>query len=170
MNVCAQCATLVSLPSPTLAGRPVHISLANQDAQLAATDNSTATMQSDHVPSSSSSSSATRTRPSRRQKSQAKSSSSMPPAEGNLWRLSNLPFEASEQDVLQFISEIIGHPPIHFHLITCNFGRFKGRSRGLGFVTIQDEDELNIVKLQGKKWQGREIKIEKAQDKTEPAE
>jgi RNA recognition motif-containing protein len=76
----------------------------------------------------------------------------------------NLPFTTSENDLAELFSE-------HGQVISAKIimDRMTGRSRGFGFVEMENDDEgkTAIEALDQKEWQGRTLKVNEARPREE---
>jgi RNA recognition motif-containing protein len=73
----------------------------------------------------------------------------------------NLPFRATESDLEDLFSQ---HGTVHSAKVITD--RETGRSRGFGFVEMEDRDaEDAISNLNGKEMQGRPLRINEAQER-----
>ncbi len=75
----------------------------------------------------------------------------------------NLPFSVDEKGLKELFAS---YKPSEVTLIT---DRFSGRSKGFGFVTIDDDKQAKkaIDEMKGKEVQGREIKVSEARPREE---
>ncbi|MBN2055805.1 RNA-binding protein [bacterium] len=75
----------------------------------------------------------------------------------------NLPFDVSE-DALRDFFEADGHRVESVRIIT---DRFTGRSRGFGFVELEEGDDVQraITSLNGKELMGRSLVINEANER-----
>ncbi len=70
----------------------------------------------------------------------------------------NLPFSVDEESLKELFSAYgVGE-------VTLIKDKFSGRSKGFGFVTIEDDEEANkaISEMNGKEVEGRELKVSEA--------
>lgn len=75
----------------------------------------------------------------------------------------NLPWSATDEDLKNKFSEF--GAVISARVVT---DKFSGKSRGFGFVDMEDADaEKGIAGMQGYNWGGREITVNEAKPKTE---
>jgi len=93
------------------------------------------------------------------------------PAPGHtLLYVNNLSFDATTEDVSNlFAQHLGGQAPTQVELVEAKFGRFKGRSRGFGFVVVKDDQVDQALKLAGTNFQGRDIGVSVARDKKDAA-
>ncbi len=77
--------------------------------------------------------------------------------------IGNLPFSVNEKQLKELFEE---YEPSEVSLIS---DRFSGRSKGFGFVTIEDEEKAKkaIEAMNGKEVEGREIKVSEARPRKE---
>lgn len=77
--------------------------------------------------------------------------------------IGNLPYRTTEVDVRKFFSK---YEPIHSIVLISD--RETGRSRGFGFIELEDEYADNaITELGDTMFGGRNLRISKARDKSE---
>ena len=75
----------------------------------------------------------------------------------------NLPWSATEEDIKKKFSEF--GAVVSARVVT---DKFSGKSRGFGFVDMEDADaEKAIAGMAGFKWGDREITVNEARPKTE---
>jgi len=78
----------------------------------------------------------------------------------------NLPWSATDADLQAKFAEF-GNV-LSARVIT---DKFSGRSRGFGFVDMEDADaEKAIAGMNGQKWDGRDVTVNEAKPKTERRE
>lgn len=77
--------------------------------------------------------------------------------------IGNLPFSVTENDLKELFGKF---KPSEVTLIT---DKFSGRSKGFGFVTIDDDKKATeaIKEINGKDVQGREIRVSEARPREE---
>jgi len=76
--------------------------------------------------------------------------------------ISNLKYQANEQDLLEFFKSY-NFDPLRARLLYDN----EGNSKGTGFVELKNSDEAQsaVDKLQGEDYQGRAVKVNLASQK-----
>lgn len=75
----------------------------------------------------------------------------------------NLPFSASEDEIKQHFSQC--GEIVEFNLIV---DKETGRKKGFGFITYVDQQSAEkAIKMNGSAYEGRNIKVNLAQDKRE---
>lgn len=79
--------------------------------------------------------------------------------------IGNLPYRTTETDVRRFFSKF---EPIHSVVLISD--RETGRSRGFGFIELEDEHvDAAISELGDTMFGGRNLRISKARDRVEPS-
>lgn len=96
-----------------------------------------------------------------------KRQSTIPDADHTLLYVNNLSFDATSEDVSKLFSDRLGAAPKEVELVLSKFGRFKGRSRGFAFVTVQNSQVQNALGLAGTQFQERDIGVAPAKDKAD---
>ena len=78
---------------------------------------------------------------------------------------SNLAYDVSREQLKALVDEAIGGESLEVEIVTRRVGKFKGRSRGYGFVTVPNEHADKGLQLDGREVEGRVISVVVARER-----
>ena len=79
---------------------------------------------------------------------------------------SNLSYDVTREKLKELVDEAIGAESLEVEIVTRRVGKFKGRSRGYGFVTVPNEQVEKGLGLNGRDVEGRVISVVVARART----
>ena len=78
---------------------------------------------------------------------------------------SNLAYEVTKERLKELVDEAIGAEALEVDILTRRVGKFKGRSRGYGFVTVPTDKLEKGLALNGTEISGREVSVVVARER-----